>query len=161
MHGKESGACGAAPTINPADYIECFNAATPAFSTVGPASFNDQVLAVTTADLIPELEAAIQQRMQREIAPVLRTVYSSAAWGQTAGNPVYPLPRASTIRTRDRATAIRQTTAATKACCLSVAPKAGCASDSRVLAHVRQLDERGRPIIVSDRRALSGGRAAA
>ena len=80
-----------APTINAADYVECFNAATPAFSTVGPAaSFNDQVLAVTTADLIPELEAAIQQRMQREIAPVLRTVYSSAAWGQTAANPVYP-----------------------------------------------------------------------
>lgn len=80
-----------APTINPADYIECFNAATPAFSTVGPAaSFNDQVLAVTTADLIPQLEAAIQQRMQREIAPALRTVYSSAAWGQTAANPVYP-----------------------------------------------------------------------
>ena len=80
-----------APTMNPADYIECFNAATPAFSTVGPAaSFNDQVLTVTTADLIPELEAAIQQRMQREIAPVLRTVYNSAAWGQTAANPVYP-----------------------------------------------------------------------
>jgi hypothetical protein len=80
-----------APTIDPADYIECFNAATPAFSTVGPAaSFNDQALAVTTADLIPPLEAAIQQRMQREIAPALRTVYASAAWGQTAGNPVYP-----------------------------------------------------------------------
>jgi hypothetical protein len=80
-----------APTINPADYVECFNAATPAFSTVGPAtSFNDQVLAVTTADLIPELEAAIQQRMQREIAPALRSVYASAAWGQTAANPVYP-----------------------------------------------------------------------
>jgi hypothetical protein len=80
-----------APTINPADYIECFNAATPAFSTVGPAtSFNDQVLAVTTGDLLPALEAAIQQRMQREIAPALRSVYASAAWGQTAANPVYP-----------------------------------------------------------------------
>ena len=68
-----------APGINPADYIECFNSGTPAFSTTGPAtSFNDQVLAVTTADLIPELEAAIQQRMQREIAPVLKTVYASA-----------------------------------------------------------------------------------
>jgi len=80
-----------APTIDAADYIECFSAATPAFSTVGPTtSFNDQVLTVTTADLIPPLEAAIQQRMQSEIAPVLRTVYSSAAWGQTAANPVYP-----------------------------------------------------------------------
>jgi hypothetical protein len=80
-----------APTMNPADYIECFNSATPAFFTVGPtASFNDQVLAVTTADLIPPLEAAIQQRMQREIAPALQSVYASAAWGQTAANPVYP-----------------------------------------------------------------------
>jgi len=77
--------------MNPADYVECFSAATATFSTVGPAtSFNDQVLAVTTGDLIPILEAAIQQRMQREIAPQLRTVYSTAAWGQTAGNPVYP-----------------------------------------------------------------------
>jgi len=80
-----------APTINPADYIECFNAATPAFSTVGPAtSFNDQVLAVTTDDLIPSLEAAIQDRMQREIAPKLKDVYSGAEWGQTASNPVFP-----------------------------------------------------------------------
>jgi hypothetical protein len=80
-----------APAMNSADYIECFNAATPAFSTVGPStSFNDQVLAVTTGDLIPPLEAAIQQRMQREIAPALRTVYSSAAWGQTPANPVFP-----------------------------------------------------------------------
>ena len=80
-----------APTMNPADYVECFNAATATFSTVGPAaSFNDQVLALTTGDLIPELEAAIQQRMQREIAPALRTVYASAVWGQTAANPVYP-----------------------------------------------------------------------
>ena len=80
-----------APAINAADYVECFDAAAPAFSTAGPAtSFNDQVLAVTTADLMPALEGAIQQRMQREIAPVLRTVYASAAWGQTAANPVYP-----------------------------------------------------------------------
>ncbi len=80
-----------APTMNPADYIECFNAATPAFSTVGPAaSFNDQVLAVSTADLIPPLEAAIQHRMQREIAPALKSVYGGAEWGQAAANPVFP-----------------------------------------------------------------------
>ena len=74
----------AAPSMDALDYIECFDtsAATPVFSTIGPAaSFNDQVITVTTADLIPALEAAIQQRMQREIAPALRGVYSSAQWG--------------------------------------------------------------------------------
>src|SRR5262245_6901032 len=98
------------PAMDPMDYIECFNAATPAFSTSGPAqSFNDQVLRVTTGDLMPALEAAIAQRMQREIAPALKSVYSSAAWGQTAGNPLYPFaarfddphPGAATYRGED------------------------------------------------------------
>lgn len=113
-----------APTINPADYIECFNAATPAFSTVGPAaSFNDQVLAVTTADLIPQLEAAIQQRMQREIAPALRTVYSSAAWGRPRPTRSIPLPRASTIPIQVRPAVTPAKMAATRACFPSVAPR--------------------------------------
>ena len=80
-----------APSIDPADYLECFNAGTPAFFTVGPAtSFNDQVLTVTAGDLVPVLEAAISHRMQREIAPALRSVYASAAWGTSSGNPLYP-----------------------------------------------------------------------
>jgi len=84
-----------APAMDPRDYLECFNAATPAYSTVGPTvkpaeSFNDQVLKVTTADLLPALEAAIAQRMQREIAPALKSVYGSATWGTSAANPLYP-----------------------------------------------------------------------
>lgn len=63
-----------APSMNPANYIECFNAATPAFSTTGPVtSFNDQVVRVTVADLMPALEAAIADRAQREIAPAVRS----------------------------------------------------------------------------------------
>lgn len=63
-----------APSMNPANYIECFNAATPAFSTTGPAtSFNDQVVRVTVADLMPALEAAIADRAQREIALAVRS----------------------------------------------------------------------------------------
>jgi len=121
-----------APTMNPADYIECFNAATPAFSTIGPAaSFNDQVLAVTTADLIPPLEAAIQQRMQREIAPVLRTVYSSAAWGQTAGNPVYPFAAQFDLPDPGSGNTYQANDGRYQGLLPFNCSKAGCASDSR------------------------------
>jgi hypothetical protein len=80
------------PTMDPVDYIECFNAATPAFSTTGPAaSFNDQVVRVTVGDLMPALEAAIAERMQREIAPALRGVYTSSIYaGIPASTPLYP-----------------------------------------------------------------------
>ncbi|HEX9773862.1 MAG TPA: hypothetical protein VGA44_10385 [Steroidobacteraceae bacterium] len=81
-----------APAMDPLNYIECFNAATPAFSTTGPAtSFNDQVVRVTAADLMPALEAAIAERMQREIAPALRGVYTSSIYaGIPASTPLYP-----------------------------------------------------------------------
>ena len=93
-----------APTMNPADYIECFNAATPAFATNGPAtSFNDQAVTLTTNELMPALEAAIQVRMQREIVPALRSTTfeldtsSPRRWIATAPLPpwtavMYPYP---------------------------------------------------------------------
>ncbi|HEY6821243.1 MAG TPA: hypothetical protein VI321_04430, partial [Burkholderiales bacterium] len=78
------------------NYLECENATNPAdanFVTTGPsASFNDQVLKITVADLMPGLEAAIADRIQREIDPVLKTVYGwtsvlgGAAWGHTTLN---------------------------------------------------------------------------
>jgi hypothetical protein len=88
----------AAPAMNPLDYLECFNAAAvpPVFSTTGPAtSLNDQVVRVTVRDLMPALEAAIADRMQREVAPALRTVYaldsnSPRRWVASSTNPVYP-----------------------------------------------------------------------
>jgi hypothetical protein len=81
-----------APAMNPLDYIECFNAVTPAFSTTGPAaSYNDQVVRVTVGDLMPALEAAIAERVQREIAPALRGVYTSSKYlGIPATTPLYP-----------------------------------------------------------------------
>lgn len=85
-----------APAMNPLDYLECLNPATPAFSTTGPAtSFNDQVVRVTVGDLMPALEAAIADRMQREIAPALRTVYaldsnSPRRWVASSTNTLYP-----------------------------------------------------------------------
>jgi len=98
----------AAGTLNLSNYLECENAfpapPSPAdanFVTTGPSgSFNDQVLRVTTADLLPEIEAAIAVRIQREIVPVLKTVYAdpvpptNPSWGSgiSATNPLFPYP---------------------------------------------------------------------
>ena len=76
---------------DPLDYLECFNTATSTFTTTGPgASFNDQVVRVTVADVMPEIEAAVAERIRREIVPVLKGVYASAQWGLTAANPLFP-----------------------------------------------------------------------
>ncbi len=75
------------------DYLECENAASPvdaSFVTNGPlGSFNDQVVALTTRDVLPGLEAAISKRIQREIVPALKTVYGGN-FGISAATPVYP-----------------------------------------------------------------------
>jgi hypothetical protein len=70
--------------------VECLNTATSTFSTTGPSSsFNDQVVAITVADIMPVLEAAIASRIEREIVPALKSVYAAPDWG-LSGNPVYP-----------------------------------------------------------------------
>lgn len=86
------------PAAGPPDlrnYLECENATSPAdvaFVANRPGqSFNDQVLRVSAADAIPALEAAVAERVQREIAPALRTVYTSAQYaGIPAGEPLFP-----------------------------------------------------------------------
>ncbi|MEO8143989.1 MAG: hypothetical protein ABI654_07215, partial [Betaproteobacteria bacterium] len=64
------------------------------FVTTGPSgSFNDQVLAVTQADVMPAIEAAIATRIKDEILPALKTVFTPTTWGFAAGalnNPVLP-----------------------------------------------------------------------
>ena len=82
-------------TLDPLDYLECYNSATLAFSSnASAASYNDQVVAITTADLIPGLEAAIAKRIERDIVPQLKAVYATNTWGAnvSAANPVYPYP---------------------------------------------------------------------
>jgi len=82
-----------APTMDARDYIECFNTGTSTFATTAPTtSFNDQVVRITVADVMPGIEAAIASRVEREIAPLLRGVYATSSWGAnvSAGNPVYP-----------------------------------------------------------------------
>jgi hypothetical protein len=79
---------------NVRDYLECENASSPAdanFASRGPAgSFNDHVVKVTAADLLPAIEAAIAHRIEREIVPLLKSAYASAAWGASAANPLFP-----------------------------------------------------------------------
>jgi hypothetical protein len=77
------------------NYLECENATSPADTSFVASragqSFNDQVIAVRAGDVIPALEAAIVDRMQREIAPALRTVYTSAQYsGIPSSSPMYP-----------------------------------------------------------------------
>ncbi len=80
------------------NYLECDNATSPpdaAFVSKGPSSsFNDQVLALTKGDIMPAIEAAIANRIAREIVPALKSVYASAAWATnlSAANPMYPYP---------------------------------------------------------------------
>lgn len=82
-----------AASLNPLDYLECYSTASSSFVTTGPAaSFNDAVLKVTTADVLPVIEAAIAQRIEREVAPVLASVYASATWGTSSANPAFPFP---------------------------------------------------------------------
>lgn len=83
----------AAGTMNAADYLECFNAGTLQFSSNGPAtSFNDQVVTITAAELMPAIEAAIADRIGREIAPALRGVYAGGTLGIGGTRPLYPYP---------------------------------------------------------------------
>jgi hypothetical protein len=77
------------------NYLECDNATPADASFVSSApnnnGFNDQVLRVTAADVMPALEAAIAERIQREIVPALKTVYTSSNYsGIPASSPMYP-----------------------------------------------------------------------
>lgn len=79
------------PTMDARDYLECFNSGTLNFvTTAASTSFNDQVVRITAADIMPVMEAVIANRIGREILPALQTVYASASWGFSAGNPVLP-----------------------------------------------------------------------
>ncbi len=80
-----------APAIDALDYLECYDAANGAFFTTGPtASFNDQVVAITAAEVLGGIEAAIANRIEREIIPTLSGVYLGTAWGLTGKERMFP-----------------------------------------------------------------------
>jgi hypothetical protein len=85
------------------NYLECENASSPAdsvFVSTGPeGSFNDQLVKISAAELLPGIEAAVAQRFEREIAPQIRSTYSNSdaanpntQWPAT--NPVLPFAAA-------------------------------------------------------------------
>jgi len=85
------------------NYLECGNASNNFVTGMTGATFNDQLLRVTTADVMPALEAAIQVRMQREIAAAVRSgafelnSSSTRRWVasailSTSPPPIYPYP---------------------------------------------------------------------
>lgn len=70
------------PAIDPLDYLECYNTATSSFVTKGVStSFNDQVVKITVAEIVPVIEAAIADRFAKEIAPLIKAAYSNSAGG--------------------------------------------------------------------------------
>lgn len=78
---------------NPRDFLECTSGTAFRSGVVDNAAnpvFNDQVVAISTADLLPALEAAIAKRIERDIVPPLKSVYATAAWGLSAATPVFP-----------------------------------------------------------------------
>jgi hypothetical protein len=105
------------PVIGPpnlANWLECENATSPAdasFVTTGPSrSFNDQVIKITAAEVLPAIEAAIADRFQKEFAPQIRTAYSGGIWNS---NPVLPFPVAFSNPTVSPATRLQGSSAAT------------------------------------------------
>jgi len=75
-------------TVNPA----ATPLPTPVFTTAGPAgAFNDQVIRIAAADVVPPLEAAISVRMQRDLAPLFvdATLSDAANSVRTAGASGY------------------------------------------------------------------------
>jgi len=78
---------------NARDYLECHGPRAFRSSVVDNAInpvFNDQVLAIGAADLMPALEAAIAKRIERDVVPQLKHVYATSAWGLSAEHAVYP-----------------------------------------------------------------------
>lgn len=79
------------------NYLECENATYPTadstFVTTGPSgSFNDQVVKIKAAEVLPGIEAAIANRIEREIVPSLGAVYADALWGTSSSNPAFAFP---------------------------------------------------------------------
>ena len=119
------------------NYLECGNATNSFVSSSANAGFNDQILRVTTAHVMPALEAAIQQRAQREIAPVVRSAafeldtnsprrWLATAILSTSPPPIYPYPVPFTTPTTPQANFLG--TVGTNQGLMPFAPAAGSVS---------------------------------
>lgn len=119
-----------AGTMDPLDYLECYNAATLQFSGTGPsASFNDQIVRVTAGDLMPAIEAAVARRIEQEIVPALNSVYTPAGWGFSGAKPLYPYAAPFASPGPGTGTSSYQGSAGTYAGLLPFNQTQGCTSD--------------------------------
>ncbi len=92
---------GATPP-NYLDYLECQNIAGASLrseivdNSANPV-FNDQIITITVADLMPAVEAVVAMRIERDIVPALQSAYANAdgatKWGTSrtsSSRPIYP-----------------------------------------------------------------------
>jgi len=82
---------------NPLDYVECQNVAAGVLRTsvVDNATnpvFNDQVIAVSAAEVMAAIEPVVAARIQRDVVPQLQSIYANPTWGAgiSAANPLFP-----------------------------------------------------------------------
>jgi hypothetical protein len=73
-----------------ANYLDLENS-TPLdgiFAKTGPSdTFNDHVITISRAELMPEIEAAVADRFARQIAPAMQAAYSTPPWTATPTLP--------------------------------------------------------------------------
>jgi hypothetical protein len=169
-------------TINPLDYLECYNTATSTFATNGPStSFNDQVVAVTAAEVLPLIEGAIADRFQHDFATQLRTVYSGGSSGCVLGGspaclwptaPVVPFAVPFGNPTTNPANKLQGTAGTltgllpasytfTSQCNTCASGSAPCACPAPTVCTVSVSDPRCDPAFVSWRATANAGCAAA
>lgn len=79
------------------DYLEChpFTSTAPGLVTKVVDNFsneimNDQIVFITAAEVMAAIEPVVAARMSSSVVPVLKDVYSAAAWGQTSTTPLFP-----------------------------------------------------------------------
>ena len=101
-----AGCAARAQVRNPAapnyrDYLECQNVGAASLRTTivdnaaNPVS-NDQMTAVSAADVLAAVEPVVALRVQRDVVPQLQAIYASSAWGSgiSAANPLFPFAAA-------------------------------------------------------------------
>lgn len=84
------------------DYLECENASSPVdttFITSVPDNgtnpvFNDQLVAVSSTEVMNAIEGPVAERIKNTVVPKLQETYvtNAAQWGATTTNPVFPFP---------------------------------------------------------------------
>ncbi|MGQ0652882.1 MAG: hypothetical protein ACT4P4_11555 [Betaproteobacteria bacterium] len=85
------------------DYLECHNlgANSVVTSVIGNAPnaaadgttntvFNDQVIAITAAEIMAVVEPIIAKRIENQIAPVLKAIYATSTWNRSTASPLFP-----------------------------------------------------------------------